>query len=61
MSDSTKKTSHKKSETKTKKETPKKEESKKETPKSEREIKLADDIKRMPEKQWGLGPKDLKK
>ena len=53
--------STKKSETQAKKETPKKEESKKETPKGEREIKFADDIKRMPEKQWGLGPKDLKK
>jgi hypothetical protein len=61
----------KKSEAKPKKEAPKKEKPKKEspkrstpksaTPKSEREKKFADDIKRMPEKQWGLSPRDLKK
>jgi len=56
MSESKKKPTAKKSEAKPKKEAPKKEE-----PKSEREKKFADDIKAMPEKQWGLSPWDLKK
>jgi len=55
MSESKKKAVPKKSEPKPKKEAPKKE-----APKSEREKKFADDIKAMPEKQWGLSPRDLK-
>ena len=60
MSDSKKKITAKK--TSPKKEAPKKAAPKKESPKpkSEKEIKFADDIKAMPEKQWGLSPKDLK-
>ena len=61
MSESKKKPTAKKSEAKPKKEAPKKEAPKKEEPKSEREKKFADDIKAMPEKQWGLSPWDLKK
>ena len=59
MSDSTKKTAAKKVASKkvaSKKAAPQKEAPK---PKSEKEIKFADDIKAMPEKQWGLSPKDL--
>ncbi len=60
MSTSKNKSTFKKSEPKPKKEAPKKEAPKKEAPKSEREKKFADDIKAMPEKQWGLSPRDLK-
>ncbi len=58
MSESKKKPTAKKEAPK--KEAPKKEAPKKEAPKSEREKKFADDIKAMPEKQWGLSPRDLK-
>ena len=58
MSESKKKPTAKKETPK--KEAPKKEAPKKEAPKSEREKKFADDIKAIPEKQWGLSPRDLK-